>query len=175
MKNIAALLFALIITGCAATNPSNEYAATYAEEFNGTWIGDTKSTVGEEPPFGSNNINKFPIKLVINKGQAGVFTLREDNTFKEVKKGKFKIITHKTNAIIFAQDAENDQRTDTPQKSGWVETWNFTITLNDDSSMFVYLNRCVNNQDLTHESDNDEYPARFFRSFTGKLNKVSEM
>ena len=82
----------------------------------------------------------------------------------EVKPGSFGAAYHETNLIVAAMDSAfaKDGRT------GWVGTWNFTLTKKDADAVYAYWVRAVNNPHLTDGKDPE---ARFFFSRFGVLER----
>ncbi len=142
-------------------------AAEFETDFDGTWRGEFQKI---EPLIHSSvlpdltEIPKFiDFAIEISEDTTRVYMV-SDGVWEEVKPGSFGSVTHKTNAVVAATDSyfsENGQ-------SGWVETWNFTLTMKDDDSLYAYWVRAVNNPHLNDGSSPD---ARFMMSRFGTLQR----
>ena len=138
--------------------------------FDGVWIGEIKINQGNGYPFMSAPGAKFFMMLKIEDGKVSVLTGEKSHQLSLIKAGKFKMIDHKTNAIIYAQNSEGANRNNT---GDWVETWNITVTHKDADSIFIYFVRTVNNFLLEPSINTDKERARFFYSYSGELNKAT--
>ncbi|TQV76599.1 hypothetical protein FLL45_01180 [Aliikangiella marina] len=152
-------LFSYDISGVSA--PENELKKLAASKlellsnFNGVWIGKLTGHKGHNlvgEPTGN-------LKLIIDGGSVEVFTKTEEK-WKQVKKGQFKIETHKTNAIIFSLDSG--------ESKFWVETWSLNVSQVDNGRMLVLWNRIVNNYPL----ESFEHEARGAMFASGYLVRV---
>ncbi|MBN1378012.1 MAG: hypothetical protein JXA04_02120 [Gammaproteobacteria bacterium] len=122
--------------------------------------------------------NSFTIMLMINGTNVSVWSGRQDTdgnvSLSPVKQDSFKIVQHKTNAIVFAIDSSSDVF-DTTGAGGWVETWNITLTKKGESSIYAYHVRSVNNYLIPPEINNEEQTGRFIYAFSGVIDKVDQI
>lgn len=171
MKAVLFLAVILSLTACSTANQkTNENTDLYMGGFDGVWVGELKSIRGTGYPFIAKGENESSMMLIIREGKVSVSAGNKEKGISKVKEGKFNIIEHRTNAIIYAQDSGSDNADDTDD---WVETWNITVTHKDANSIYVYFVRSVNNFRMPHNLDTETEAGRFFYSYSGELIKVA--
>jgi len=113
----------------------------YYSQFDGIWEGTLSSHELDgrfpEDPF------QYKILLKINGEKVAVSHYHEGNWYKSGY--NYNITRHGTNAVIFAHESE----------TAWVETFNFTVTLDSIDELRVLWNRAVSNymaQEKTQEA-----------------------
>lgn len=150
----------------AATN-STVGAENFEKSLEGTWRGHLQSIdpqvqndifpdVADVPEF-------LEYAVEISENTTRVF-VRVDGSWTEIKPDTFGLVAHKANAIVAATDSSLS----VDGASGWVETWNFTITAKGDDSLYAYWVRAVNN---VHLKDGSSPHARFMLSRFGVLQR----
>ncbi len=142
-------------------------AAEIETDFNGTWRGEFQKIDPLIHNSALPDLTEIPefIDFAIEiSGDTTRVYIVEDGAWREVKPGSFGSVTHRTNAIVAATDSFFSA----DGQSGWVETWNFTLTMKDDDSLYAYWVRAVNNPHLKDGSSPD---ARFMMSRFGALQR----
>lgn len=173
MKAVLFLAAILSLTACSTTNQkTNENTDLYMGGFDGVWVGNFKGIKGKGYPFIATGEEEFAIMLMIKDDYVSVTTTPKGKKPNTVKEGKFKIIKHKTNAIIYAQDSESEKFNE-EDNGEWVETWNMTLTHKEKNSIYVYYVRSVNNFLLAHDTNTEDVSGRFFYSAYTELTKVA--
>jgi hypothetical protein len=167
VMKVVALAFLLQMAATAASFGQDLYYGG----FDGAWEGTLKyiDPSAYDSLRGYNIPDGVGLRIVISGNNASVFYKNEDG-WSEVKPGLFHIVAHKTNAIVYAIESSRDVMDETGQ-GGWVETWNFTITHKDRSSLYVFFNRAVNNYLLASDFKDPVtgVPGRLFGSAFGEL------
>lgn len=162
-KLLSAILCAKIAIMAAAC------AADVDADFSGTWRGVLQKIDPLLHDVAFPDLSVVPEELEyaveISENAARVYLLL-DGSWVEIKPGAFGYVTHETNAVVAAMDSAMSE----DRRSGWVETWNFTLTKNDGESLLAYWVRVVNNPHLVAGSTPD---ARFFMSRFGTLKRSS--
>ncbi|TVZ40866.1 hypothetical protein P886_0199 [Alteromonadaceae bacterium 2753L.S.0a.02] len=170
MRIILIVWMLLVLSCCGTTAVKENNEVLYLGGFDGVWDGYFNGNVGNEYPFSSSE-GKVVFRFEIAGSEAKVYAMR-DGSYREVKPGKFKVIAHKTNAIIYAMDSAKDIYDETGY-GGWVETWNFTLTHGTEGSLYGTFVRSVNNYLLPSAPVENETSGRFFYSYSGELFKVN--
>ena len=145
-KTIVAAFAALFPTA-----PGAARAANFDPGFDGVWTGAIKiidTTLYNPTPLPADlktavEAMNAEIAIEIKEGAAKVF-IKTENGWDEVKRGSFDVVVHRMNAVVAAIDSNIAKN----KSSGWVETWNFTLTHKDDKSLYAYWVRAVNNYHL---------------------------
>lgn len=173
MRVLIFLAAILSLTACTSTiKKPDENSKLYMGGFDGVWVGNLKGIKGNGYPFIATGEEEFAIMLIIKDDHVSVTTTPKGKKPNTIKEGKFKIIKHKTNAIIYAQDSESE-KFNAEDNGEWVETWNMTLTHKEENSIYVYYVRSVNNFLLAHDTNTDSKADRFFYSATAELTKVA--
>jgi hypothetical protein len=155
--------------GHAVENPD-----FYLGGFDGVWSGNLKTIKGQEYPFIGEAGYEISMKLDIQGNRVQVWiSPAAGQDLKEIYPGRFRISKHKTNAVIYSINSESEKYNE-HDKGEWVETLNLTLTLKDNSSLYVYHVRAVNNFLLDPELHSENSAGRFFFSGSGELKKVEE-
>lgn len=148
--------------------PGASRAANFEPGFDGAWAGvisviDTSLyNPTPLPDELGTAIDTMKLEIAIEiEGDAARVYIKNDNGWKEVKRGSFDIVVHKTNAVVAAIDSNVAK----DMSAGWVETWNFTLTHKDDKALYAYWVRAVNNY---HLAAGEPY-ARFMVSGVAEL------
>jgi len=160
-----------LVLALAVFAAGNASAASFDPGFQGTWIGDLIFIDPElTTPIVHPDLPKTEIKvrcaIEVKGDDIRVLTLRNDNSWVEVKPGAFVLMAHKTNAIVAAINSSIAL----DQSRGWVETWNFTLMHKDDDSLYAYWTRAVTNYHMPAGSDPS---ARFAFMALGELARSS--
>jgi hypothetical protein len=87
-----------------------------------------------------------------------VYTVQPQGA-REVKPGAFHIVRLMTNAVIYAVDSGRDD------EGTWVETWVFTVTQENGTTLLTNFARQVNNVDLPLSRDH----SKFTKEAAGEL------
>lgn len=173
MKYILSIIALALLSGCATPTKNIEKPEFYLGSYEGIWVGQIQQIKGNGYPFVAEGKHQFSIMLVIEGDTVKVYRQPKEGSAEEVKaSGGFKIIKHKTNAIIYSQDSESDEFNE-KDTSDWVETWNMTLTKKDDSSLYIYHVRAVNNFKNPPDHHVNESMGRFFFSFSGELKRIA--
>lgn len=151
--------------GCGSIETKEPIQEIYHREFDGIWQGVFYGNENfEYPRFGGNAIINLRVEIAGDK----VKVLNSwRGKYRETKAGKFKIVIHKSNAIIYAIDSSKDIH-DKTGSGGWVETWNITLTHGTTGSLYGTHVRAVNNYLLSPLSKT----RSGLMSFSGVLKKV---
>jgi hypothetical protein len=176
------LTLTIILSACSPTKTSkhHQYESTqekpefYLGGFDGVWVGNVQQIKGNGYPFVAKGGHELSMMLVIREETVDILTGAAGKPLKQVHFNKINIVRHKTNAIIYAQHSESEKLNE-EDKGEWVETWNMTLTLKKDGSVYIYLVRAVNNFLLSPEIYTDKETARFFYSWSGELNQVASI
>lgn len=105
-------------------------------DFNGAWSGSLQWTK-VSPGAGSGP----ELKLVLADGKASVF-MKRDDTWSEVKPGKFKVTQLEQTLVVSAIESGSDF------DGVWIEAWTIhLLRLDADTAQLSFL-RSVNNRDL---------------------------
>jgi len=117
--------------------------------FDGRWEGSFMRTPDQVFPSTSEK-ETIPTEIAfsIDGSAVQVFIKLDGKNWSEVKHGQFHIYSYKTNAVIYSITADLGNFND---PTGWVETWNFTLTHKEENSLYAVATRAVNNFD--HHSD----------------------
>lgn len=182
--------FAALFSACATK--TSIPSSLYFGGFVGTWVGKLEPSNAYEYPFGPSQKNGLLIKLDIkgskkisskSKGSKSEGSKPEitnieasdidvyifkNSVWMPVKKGLFKIVTNKTNAIIYAFDSSEDVLNQSGN-GGWVETFNLSLTLKDDHSLYAVFTSVVNNY-IT--SDQKRQEKSYLVSYMGVLDDI---
>ena len=154
-----ALIVAVLAAGAGAGSGQDQYYGGY----NGIWEGKLKflSRHPDDPTFVAQS-SQFDRKFLIRNELVRVYN-KENGDWVEIKPDAFRIVTHKTNAVIFAVNSGD----------GWVETWNFTITHKGKNDLYVYFVRSVNNYERAadYKDPNGRMTARFFLTAFGEMTR----
>ncbi len=140
--------------------------------FNGTWVGKLRivDPAAVDGTVGSGTAGKeYEYAVVVAGASAKVYS-RKDGSWDEIKPGAFHVAAHKTNAIVYAIDSSTDVY-DSSGSGGWVETWNFTVTHKNTTTLYAAWTRSVNNY-LKKPSDR---AARFFVVAFGEMHQEPKL
>jgi hypothetical protein len=142
MKLVGRLLLSAALVLLSATFGYSE--DLYYGGYDGMWQGSLKIhgldlTTFDETQKSSSEMD---FRLQIKGATVRVFT--KGNDWDEVKNGQFRIVVHKTSAVVYAADSANDVY-DKTGSGGWVESWNFSATHKDVDTIYVAWVRSVNN------------------------------
>jgi hypothetical protein len=154
--------------GLVAIAPGASRAANFDPGFDGVWTGAIKildTALYNPTPLPADfksavEALKMEIAIEIDQGAAKVY-IKTETGWNEVKQGSFDVVVHRTNAVVAAIDSNIAKN----RSTGWVETWNFTLTHKDDKSLYAYWVRAVNNY---HLAVGEPY-ARFMVSGVAEL------
>ena len=154
--------------GASFSVAAAEETTNWDPGFEGTWVGTLKLIDPDlynpvrTPREDKVTANKTMEVAIEVKGETVRVLLKDDSGWEEVKPGAFALASHRTNAIV----ATIDSSLALDRSSGWVETWNFTLTHKNDDTLYAYWVRAVNNYNVPEES----HPAaRFFMSRFGEI------
>lgn len=173
VKYILSIIAVTFLSACATTSKNIGKNEFYLGGYDGIWVGDMEQIKGSGYPFVAEGKHRFSIMLIIRDETVKVYTQPKESPLKEIKAASgFKILKHKTNAIIYSQDSESDAYNE-KDTGDWVETWNMTLTKKDDSSLYIYHVRAVNNFKNPPDHHINESMGRFFFSFSGELKKIA--
>lgn len=128
--------FALGLATFAAAAPAT---AAPDDAMNGFWQGHLAVVSG--PAIDTPQYDLGPTRFFIQDERVQVFVHNEGDEFFEVKPGVFQIRRLATNAVINAIDSSPVATAG----QGWVETWNFSLTVTSPNEMAVVFTRQVNN------------------------------
>jgi hypothetical protein len=146
----------------------------YMGGFEGIWAGKLRTIdpAAFHATVGSGKPGTDWEHAIIVSGSSVKIMFRVDGTkpWKEVKPGTFRIVTHKTNATVYAIDSASDVY-DTSGSGGWVESWTYSLTHKDSGSLYAGFWRAVSN----YLRKPDEKSARFFGAAFGELRKVPSL
>jgi hypothetical protein len=159
-----------LLTFVMLAGPAGARDEDYLGGFDGRWEGPLKSIAPQayDPVHGINLTDDMALALSVKDEGVSVYTGNSKGDWREVKGGRFQILTLKTNAAITAVDSSNEA----PDKPGWVETWNFSVTHKDQDHLLVVFTRMVNNYTKPDE-DHGSAPGRFIVLGFGELHRVS--
>ncbi|WP_415888184.1 hypothetical protein ACMXYV_09115 [Neptuniibacter sp. SY11_33] len=137
MRYLISALFLLfsLSSGAAPSEAELETAKkeleTYFSQLDGDWEGsiESKDYFSNDPDFVFRN----KIRLRIKGDSVLVGTFRNGFWYKSGY--EYKIIRHKTHALIYAFASDK----------GWVESFSFTVLLKDINSLTLLWNRSVSN------------------------------
>lgn len=157
---------ALVVFAVSAIADEQDYMGG----FDGRWEGQLKPIAPQayDAVHGINFNDDFMLAFVVRNEGVSVFTGNSKGNWRETKAGHFQILSFKTNATITAIDSSNEA----PDKSGWVETWNFSATHKDRDHLLVTYARLVNNYTKGDENHTST-PGRFISLGFGELHRVS--
>ena len=148
----------------------------YYGGFEGRWEGSLRpvepGAYDSDVAFGGSS---GPTELAISVSGAFVRVfLKESGDWREVKPGAFKLLTHKTTALIVAIDSAADVM-DRTGLGGWVESWSLTLSHNDRDSARVDLVRSVNNylRPFDYRNADGKRVGRFVSIAFGELRRVN--
>ena len=167
MKTLIISIFIILLSGCSGVNPKEQVDDLYLGGYEGVWRGTLVGNSGKDFPFYSSSV-EINMKIEIADGSVRVYTLKNGINV-EVKPGAFKLLVHKTNAIVYSMNSSPDIY-DKTGKGGWVETWNITLTHGEKNSLYGTYIRAVNNY-LISSVDKNSANSRAFYSFSGELRK----
>jgi hypothetical protein len=94
---------------------------------DGKWEGELKRT--NDPPTLT--------RLYIQGKTAQVYIRDDHDRWLEAKTGKFRVVQHNFNAVIFASDSSAGDC--------WDETWSFAVALDVDNQLLTTFSRVVSN------------------------------
>ena len=126
---------------------------------DGTWEGDLAFLQGatlsqKEPATGR-------YRITIQGSAVHVYMVRPQD-LREVKPGLFHIERLMTNAVISASQSGQDN------EGTWVETWVFTVTQENGTTLLTNFARVVNNIDLPLSNDH----SKFAKEAAGELKLI---
>jgi hypothetical protein len=147
----------------------------YYGGFEGRWEGALRSVepsaYDSDMAFGGPS---GPQELAISiSGPFVRVFVKERGDWREVKPGAFKLLTHKTTALIVAIDSAADVM-DRTGLGGWVESWSLTLSHNDRESVRADLVRSVNNylRPFDYRNADGKRVGRFVNIAFGELHRV---
>jgi len=107
--------------------------------FNGTWEGKVVTRRLDLNAVGV--IREFPesrYRLVVSGDKVHVFRMtKDDNGWVEEKANKYRIVTLKTNAVIYVIDSAPG--------AAWVETIVYSLMHKDKDHLYLYRTRAIDN------------------------------
>lgn len=172
MKFIVSFAFVVAITGCVSTQQNTKQVKTEANDtyemfvdvFEGNWVGELQPIGGNAAPFKAVEWNE-KVRIRILQGKAEVF-FQIDDEWSPSYPTRFDINVKGPNAIIFMQSIAPDLMAKTGF-GGWAESRVLLLTKKGDKTMYISMQRTVNNFLKKHEEEN----SRFFNLFVGELKK----
>jgi len=168
MLKYAILSVALIFSTCTSAFAQEGIAKEdFFGGFDGRWEG-TFNFVAKDA-FSTTYGRDLPsqaMAFTINGKQVHVYRKTELGDWHDVKPGEFIIVPFKTSAVVTTIDSGSDD------DSGWVESWNFTITHKDRDGLLVAFSRSVNNYKRSYEDVSEQHPGRFFYMAFGEMTRV---
>jgi hypothetical protein len=143
--------------------------------FEGRWEGGVRSLPSQAFDPGSPGdqiVVPQEVALEISKDGVKVY-LKQNGSWSEINAGQWRLVVGATNAVLFSITSDVRSNNDA---SGWVETWNFSITHKDRDSIYVVATRVVNNfskpSDYVENKDGKIYSAgRVFHTFYGEMTR----
>ncbi len=168
MKSIIVIALSLLFAAFGAVSTSNSQDVFYGG-FEGTWEGTVRAKQIDLKSFDTTGTpTDVNCRIAVSGTNVHVFVFNKTkNEWAEVKANAFRIVSHKTSAIVYSIDSAADVM-DKTGSGGWVETWNFTITHKDKDTLYVDWVRGVNN----YLSPPDKDGARFFFAGFGEMTRV---
>lgn len=167
------LLQAIAVALMLMTTPVIAQEKSILNGFDGRWEG----TINIIPPDTfdkEHGLKGDAAHLAIAiKGEAVSVYSNLNNCWGELLPGGFRIVPHKTNAVIFMHNSALEESDG--KAGGWVETWNLTLTHRDDKSLYVMFARSVNNVGLGPDEHVNDASGRMFVMGFGKFDRVSDV
>jgi hypothetical protein len=151
------------------SGPALAQEPDYMGGFEGRWEGPLKSIEPQayDAVHGTNLADDMQLAFTVKNDAVSVFSSAAKGDWTEVKPGKFQILPFKTNAVISALDSSNEG----PDKQGWVETWNISVTHKDRDHLLVIFTRQVSNYS-TPDENHGSTPGRFLSLGVGEMHRV---
>jgi hypothetical protein len=176
MKFIVSFAFVIAITGCVSTQQNTKQAKTVANDtyemfvdvFEGNWVGELQPIGGNAAPFKAVEWNA-KVRIRILQGKAEVF-FQNDDEWSPIYPTRFELNIKGPNAVIFMQSIASDLL-DKTGFGGWSESRVLLLTKKDDKTLYISMQRAVNNFLKKHEEEN----SRFFNLFVGELKRVDSI
>lgn len=165
---------ALILAGCASTTvDTNNQAETVRGEaqqlfsggFEGNWVGELQAIGLDKAPFETADW-ALTVRIRIRQGKAEVFSLNE-NKWSPIYPTQFNTHIQGTNAVLYVTAIAPDIHFKSGF-GGWVESRVLLLTRKDDNTLYVSMQRAVNNFLKQDHEDN----SRFFTFFVGELART---
>jgi hypothetical protein len=145
----------------------------YYGGFDGRWEGSATFIPAEafDPVHGvTGETGRYAFSI---KGDSVSVYYNDGKGWQEAMPGGFRIVTHKTNGIIFGHTSRVDDKSG--KTYGWVETWNFTFTHKDETSLYVLLTRAVNNLGLPYDYRTQDARGRMFTIARGEFARTGNV